>query len=426
MKITIRNLIASLLIFFVGYLALETIKLSKKRKEVVTENAELKNIKYGLLSVHVWKRQISDIIAKKVKDFEITAENRDDFRESIQNVMYEILDEVAIILDAKKNQGGFFEQMFAELFQSLVFDINDIKDRVPEFTEAILNELNNYETREKLRLMVQKKINELLQETIGEEDLSAVEAIIQKNGCETMQRCSDALQMKLLILDDELSLLGWIMLGLSCVTFVLILVGNSSKNILDYTVLVILLGILLLISVMTPIIDIDARIDNFKFLLMGEPLEFSNQILFFQSKGILEVVEILFATKENQAKLVGGMIVLFSIIFPITKLIASLALISKPQLYSNKLVHFLALKSGKWSMADVLVVAIFMAYIGFSGIIENQLSYIENISSRVEILTTDNSSFGVGFILFLSFCIGSLVISSAIEKSIPRLETENN
>jgi uncharacterized paraquat-inducible protein A len=30
-------------------------------------------------------------------------------------------------------------------------------------------------------------------------------------------------------------------------------------------------------------------------------------------------------------------------------------------------------KTGKWSMADVIVVAIFMAYIGFSGIVGEQL-----------------------------------------------------
>lgn len=424
MKFTIRNTIGLLLNLSIVFFTWQIIEMSKKRKEIVVENAELKNIKYGLLSVHVWKRQVSDIVAKKVKDFKMTDDNRDDFRESIQNVLYDILDEVATILNAKKNQGGFFEQMFTDLFQALVFDVSDLKERVPEFTEAILNELNNYETREKLRVMVQNKINQLLAETIGEEDLSAIDAIIQKNNCETMERCSDALQMKLLIIDDELLLLGWIMIGISLVTFVLILVGNSNKNTLDYLVLVILLGVLLVASISTPMIDIDARIDNFKFLFMGEPLEFKNQILFFQSKGILEVVEILFATKESQAKLVGGLIVLFSIIFPITKLIASLLLLNNPKLYSNKVVHFLALKSGKWSMADVLVVAVFMAYIGFSGIIENQLSHIENISSRVEILTTDNSSFGVGFLIFMSFCIGSLFISSSIEKSISKSVTE--
>ena len=39
----------------------------------------------------------------------------------------------------------------------------------------------------------------------------------------------------------------------------------------------------------------------------------------------------------------------------------------------NKIVRFLVFKSGKWSMADVMVVAIFMSYIGFTGIISSQL-----------------------------------------------------
>jgi hypothetical protein len=35
----------------------------------------------------------------------------------------------------------------------------------------------------------------------------------------------------------------------------------------------------------------------------------------------------------------------------------------------SRIVQFFALKSGKWSMADVLVVALFMTCIGFDGVI---------------------------------------------------------
>ena len=40
---------------------------------------------------------------------------------------------------------------------------------------------------------------------------------------------------------------------------------------------------------------------------------------------------------------------------------------------------------GKWSMADVMVVAIFMAFIGFRRIIESQLKGMENSNKFDEI-----------------------------------------
>lgn len=165
-------------------------------------------------------------------------------------------------------------------------------------------------------------------------------------------------------------------------------------------------------------LEIDARIEYFEFALMGESLSFQDQILFFQNKSIFEVVQILVATKEAQAILVGGLILLFSIIFPLSKLIASLALVINHKLYSNPIINFLALKSGKWSMADVMVVAIFMAYIGFRGVLENQLAQLENMNEKVELLTTDHSSLGVGFTLFLAFCLGGLVLASVLEEDV--------
>ncbi len=55
-------------------------------------------------------------------------------------------------------------------------------------------------------------------------------------------------------------------------------------------------------------------------------------------------------------------------------------------------------------MADVFVVTIFMAFIGFNGIITEQTKQLENVSDRLDVLTTNQSSLMHGFYLFLIFC----------------------
>jgi hypothetical protein len=65
-------------------------------------------------------------------------------------------------------------------------------------------------------------------------------------------------------------------------------------------------------------------------------------------------------------------------------------------------------------MADVMVVAIFMAYIGFNGIVGSQLDMLENSSESVEIFTTNGTRLLGGFYLFLGFCLSSLALSEIL------------
>src|SRR6185295_7307462 len=141
-------------------------------------------------------------------------------------------------------------------------------------------------------------------------------------------------------------------------------------------------SVLLWAGLRNPMIDIDARISRLSFQLSGEPIEFTDQVLFFQSKSILDVVRLLLETKEVGMVTVGLMVLAFSVIFPIAKLAASALYAYQIRgLEKNRLVQFFALKSSKWSMADVLVVALFMAYIGFDGVISTQLSQLREAAA---------------------------------------------
>ena len=84
------------------------------------------------------------------------------------------------------------------------------------------------------------------------------------------------------------------------------------------------------------------------------------------------------------------------------------------------MVRFFAFKSGKWSMADVMVVSIFMAYIGFNGMIASQLELITRgaASAGVDVLTTNGTALQPGFFMFLAFCVFSLIVSTMLESSL--------
>ncbi len=131
------------------------------------------------------------------------------------------------------------------------------------------------------------------------------------------------------------------------------------------------------------------------------------------------MVRILMTDGSIQMIFVGILIFSFSIVFPSLKLICSfLYTMDNEKLKENKVIKFFVIKSGKWSMADVMVVAIFMAYIGFNGIVSSQMDSLSRSTEPIEILTTNGTHLTGGFYLFLFFCLASLFLSSAITKKL--------
>ncbi len=107
-----------------------------------------------------------------------------------------------------------------------------------------------------------------------------------------------------------------------------------------------------------------------------------------QTQSILETVKTL---RNTNNELVAGLIFLFSVIVPVTKGIIILAtLLVKKFPFKHQLYNFVNI-IGKWSMADVFVVGVFIAY----------LSTQSNSMITAELLS--------GFYYFTAYCVISLL-----------------
>ena len=71
-------------------------------------------------------------------------------------------------------------------------------------------------------------------------------------------------------------------------------------------------------------------------------------------------------------------------------------------------------------MADVYVVAIFMAYIGFKGILDNQLNKLSMKTESLASISTNETTLQPGFLLFVCFVLFTLLLSTILERiSVP-------
>lgn len=119
---------------------------------------------------------------------------------------------------------------------------------------------------------------------------------------------------------------------------------------------------------------------------------------YYQSKSVIELIGLLF---EQRNWVVGLSILLFSVLFPLTKVLVTLGLVFSDRLQQWRWTRFFVEKLGKWSMADVFVVAVFLAFLAFS---------------NMQVGITTQSKVLVGLYFFLGYCLFSLLSSTWIGK----------
>ncbi|PHN06893.1 paraquat-inducible protein A [Flavilitoribacter nigricans] len=84
---------------------------------------------------------------------------------------------------------------------------------------------------------------------------------------------------------------------------------------------------------------------------------------YYQSKSVLELIGLLF--RQNNF-VVGLSILVFSVLIPLIKNSLALASLSRQRLPQSGVLRWFLLRLGKWSMADVFVVAIFLGFLAFN------------------------------------------------------------
>lgn len=415
MKSFISNSILIILFFTISVSSFKSYYLEINKKELKSDLIEISDIKYGMFNVDEWKNQLAKIITAKLKELKLTGSDREIAKKKIETFLYKAISDYEINYKKSNNENSLFGISYKSVGADIFGIFNGLKERVPIITEEILNFLEKEENRENIKEYILLQLDRYRDSTFQKIDYSNLENVLTKYGSNELIDCKKIINNNIESINSKIKLYNGIILFAYVIILLSVFFVKKHSN---YSVLLYILTslLLLILGVALPMIDIDARISTMEFKLMGETISFQNQVLYFKSKSIIEMSKIMLTQGKIKVILVGVLVILFSVIFPISKLFSSILLIYKRQFESNKIISFLVFKSGKWSMADVMVVAIFMSYIGFTGIISSQLTQLEKISTNLNILTTNNSELQNGFYFFLSFVILSIGISQIIMK----------
>ena len=188
--------------------------------------------------------------------------------------------------------------------------------------------------------------------------------------------------------------------------------GNNLFKAVGLTVITIALTCLI-IGVFTPMLEISAYSTNltiplkFSVPLIGE-IDIPDKVFegrmyyYYQSKSVIDLINVLL---ESENYVVAVSIFGFSVLVPFIKLTLSVLLLLSRPFRDSRFVKKTVGRIGKWSMADVFVVATFLSYLSFS-----------NMNSGID--TEANTLVGLYF--FLAYCILSIASSQFIELAVKK------
>ncbi|MEP6262245.1 MAG: paraquat-inducible protein A [Gillisia sp.] len=415
----------ALLVLFAGTLLLIAAwssyfiyKYSSEVAEIKKDYSELNSITHGILSVNIWRDHLTNMLLNRIDDFEFTEAQEDTLVLQVENILTAGIDKGASLIDQK--QKGLKAKLRKFAVRTLVPE-EKIRALVPMFAQTIVTEIQKPENKDALKYVIKSKLQEYSDLTHANSEVAVlrINELMKKYEVEDLKEFNQKTSGSIISLQEQTYFYTYILLIIILLFLVIWWLLRNQKPLHTplFIISVLVSLVVLFAGITAPMIEIDARFQSVNFLLIGEQITFNDQVIFFQSKSILQVIGILFETGKVDSFFVGLLILVFSIIFPVGKLLATqIYLAGNKKRRKNKILKFFAFKSGKWSMADVYVIAVFMAYIGFQGILDNQLSNLSMKTESLVSISTNRTSLQPGFIIFIGFVLFSLILSTILKK----------
>ncbi len=398
-------------------------ELSAQQEIVKADYSEVNNIAYGLLSVEQWQDEVSHIVNKQVRNLKFTPKQKRLMQVEVEEVLNALIDKAEAMVEKKpKSLIGKIRKFAIKTFVKT----DKIRAQVPALARKIIAKADNPNQKAKLSDLVMDEFKELKQSKSVDSTLRAnrklFDTMYHKYGVKSTPQLNTHLNKLLAHFKTEMYRDCFVMLA--CILVILSLWWILRKETQLHAPLFVmsLAGafVLLGVGLSASMIEVDCRIKMLDFTLLGEHVIFKDQVLFYESKSILGVVKVLIEQSGFESIAVGVLILCFSVVFPVMKLSSTgIHLLSRRSIAENKFVKYFAFQSGKWSMADVIVIAVLMTYIGLNGLLESQLAGLNVSSKDLTIITTNNTALQPGYIIFISFVLFGLTLSTILKYITP-------
>jgi hypothetical protein len=382
------------------------------RRELRTQLAEIGHARYGILNADRWVEQILPILNAKIDALDLTAQNKASLQPTIEKTLYRLLDQLKDQMNPKPAPGaaagGFAAQANAMIVNMV---IGNLRPRVPEFARLVLADLGAPENKRAVKNYLAGVLADGAKSTFSPVDMTWYSAILRQHGCANAGACREKLESEIDQADNRITRWYSTALAATALAFALLFAGKREPHWFEVIVLLLFCLVLLLGGILSPMLEVEAKISHIALTFFGQPVSFPEQVLYFQSKSVLEVFRTLITIGQPEMWVVAVLVLMFSVVFPALKILTLAFCLRRPEwLRKYRVLRFFALESSKWSMADVMALAIFMSFVTFNGVISNAMGSLQSPAAQL-VIPTDSSKILPGFYLFFGFVLSSLFLS---------------
>jgi hypothetical protein len=387
------------------------------RRLIRTDLAEITHARYGILSADQWRALIGPILDAQVDKLDLKGQSKS-LRPMVERSLYTLLDNIKTQMTSPNAKAGGKPGGGNAMLVNMI--VASLRPHVPEYTKVVMAELAKPETQKSFKDSIRRVLADAVKNTFSTTDMTTYTAILKQYGCASGTVCEETLGKQIEEADKNLTRYYLIVLASAALGFILLMAGKPTLSRGAVVVLMLFCITMLAGGVLSPMLEVEVRVTKLDATLLGTPLEFRDQSLYYRSKTVLEVSQTLIQMGRPEMTLVAVLVILFSVVFPALKMLALGACLVRPTLLrNNRFVKLLAFDLSKWSMADVMVLAIFMSFVAFNGVIGSAWDGVRSVPNVQQVLIPTNASKILpGYYLFIGFCVSSIFLSKKLEHGI--------
>jgi len=387
------------------------------RRLIRTDLAEIANVRYGILSADQWRSLIGPMLNAQLDNLNLKGQSKS-LRPMVERSLYALLDNIKTQMTSPNANASGKPAGVNPMLVNMM--IASLRPHVPEYTDVVMAEMAKPETQSSFRDSIRGVLADAVKNTFGATDMTTYIAILQHYGCSSGAACEQTLGARIAEADAKVNRSYLTVLACAALGFILLMAGKPALSRGAVVVLILFCLAMLAGGVLSPMLEVEVRVTRIDATLLGTPIEFQDQSLYYRSKTVFEVFETLIHMGRPEMTLVGVLVILFSVVFPALKMLALAASLFRPALLrTNRLVKLLAFELSKWSMADVMVLAIFMSFVAFNGVIGSAWDGLRTVPNVQQVLIPTNASKILpGYYLFVGFCVASILLSRKLQHGI--------
>ena len=365
-----------------------------------------------ITSPSVWGELFASLGEQEIERLFAQQGSQDLLTEATEKLLYNAIVEYRNTL--RENQAASDSTTLQGLGQAFILDMlidfDALETSVPAIAEAFVEDLHEGELAADLKSTLSQYLNSL-SEDLNRTALSQTASIHRLLQCDSTPQCVQMLTAAQQRHEQRARLigLGFVLALLAMLTLHHLgpMLTNPGASIRVTTICLLNLSILALLvpGIFVPMMKLKALIEPFTVTIGGASLYFDQQLLLYQNKSIGDLVNLLIETGQPSLFVLAAGMTLFCVLIPVSKCLAAIVLVLRAKHgTAHPALKWLATDSGKWSMADVFVVALIMAYIGMDQLISSHTSAMNTLFDEAQFVQAASASeLGMGFYFFVSF-----------------------